>query len=80
MRLALHKKYVHFIKELCYLSATLFVDVCFKRSVGTCIALHIALQQLQNHSNKLTNRGIPPTSSIVWNLAEEIKGAKVGKN
>lgn len=30
--------------------------------------------------NKLTDRGMPPTSHIVRNLAEEIKGAKVGKN
>jgi hypothetical protein len=32
------------------------------------------------HINKLTDRGMPPTSSIVRNLAEEIRGAKVGKN
>jgi hypothetical protein len=32
------------------------------------------------HINKLTDRGMPPTSSIVQNLAEEIRGAKVGKN
>ena len=32
------------------------------------------------HINKLTDRGMPPTSSIVKNLAEEIRGAKVGKN
>jgi hypothetical protein len=32
------------------------------------------------HINKLTDRGMPPTSHIVRNLAEEIKGAKVGKN
>ena len=30
--------------------------------------------------NKLTDRGMPLTSSIVQNLAEEIKGAKVEKN
>lgn len=32
------------------------------------------------HINKLSDRGMPLTSSIVQNLAEEIKGAKVGKN
>lgn len=32
------------------------------------------------HINKLTDRGMPLTSSIVQNLAEEIRGAKVGKN
>jgi hypothetical protein len=30
--------------------------------------------------NDLTNRGMPPTSQIVKNLAEEIRGAGVGKN
>jgi hypothetical protein len=30
--------------------------------------------------NDLTDRGLPPTSSIVRNLAEEIRGAGVGKN
>jgi hypothetical protein len=30
--------------------------------------------------NKLTNRGLPPTSQIVRNLAEEIRGEPVGKN
>ncbi|KAF4627253.1 hypothetical protein G7Y89_g10904 [Cudoniella acicularis] len=30
--------------------------------------------------NSLTDRGMPPTSHIVKNLAEEIKGASVGKN
>lgn len=30
--------------------------------------------------NTLTDRGIPPTSSIVRSLAEEIRGAPVGKN
>jgi uncharacterized protein YoaH (UPF0181 family) len=30
--------------------------------------------------NKLTNRGIPPTSSIVKILIEEIKGREVSKN
>ena len=32
------------------------------------------------HVNKLTNRGIPPTSQMVKNLAEEIAGCPVGKN
>jgi hypothetical protein len=32
------------------------------------------------HINMLTDRGMPPTSSIVQNLAEEIRGAKVAKN
>jgi Tc5 transposase DNA-binding domain len=30
--------------------------------------------------NKLTDRRMPPTSAIVKNLAEEIRGAPVGKN
>jgi len=30
--------------------------------------------------NKLTDRRIPPTASIVKNLAEEIRGQAVGKN
>lgn len=30
--------------------------------------------------NKLTDRGIPSTSRIVQNLAEEIRGKEVGKN
>jgi hypothetical protein len=30
--------------------------------------------------NHLTDRGMPPTSHIVKNLAEEIRGAEVGKN
>jgi hypothetical protein len=30
--------------------------------------------------NRLTDRGMPPTSAIVKNLAEEIRGCAVGKN
>jgi Tc5 transposase DNA-binding domain len=30
--------------------------------------------------NDLTDRGMPPTSQIVRNLAEEIRGQRVGKN
>jgi hypothetical protein len=30
--------------------------------------------------NHLTDRGMPPTSYIIKNLAEEIRGAEVGKN
>ena len=30
--------------------------------------------------NRHTNRGLPPTNSIVKNLAEEIIGRRVGKN
>jgi hypothetical protein len=30
--------------------------------------------------NDLTDRGMPPTSQIVKNLAEEIRGERVGKN
>jgi hypothetical protein len=30
--------------------------------------------------NKLTDRGLPPTSHIVRNLAEEIRGEYIGKN
>ena len=32
------------------------------------------------HINSLTNRGMPPTSSIVRNLIKEIRGRSVGKN
>ena len=35
---------------------------------------------LIRHINHLTDRGMPPTSSIVKNLAEEIRGREVGKN
>jgi hypothetical protein len=35
---------------------------------------------LIGHINKLTDRGMPLTSYIVKNLAEEIRGCKVGKN
>jgi len=37
-------------------------------------------KQLISHINMLTNRGLPPTSSIVRNLAEEIIERPVGKN
>jgi flagellar motor protein MotB len=37
-------------------------------------------EQLISHINMLTNRGLPPTSSIVRNLAEEIIERPVGKN
>jgi hypothetical protein len=30
--------------------------------------------------NKLTDHGMPPTSAVVWNLAEEIRGCSVRKN
>jgi hypothetical protein len=30
--------------------------------------------------NKLTDRGMPPTSQIVENLAEEIRGVRINKN
>ena len=35
---------------------------------------------LIGHINKLTDRGIPPTSQMVKNLAEEIAGCPIGKN
>jgi hypothetical protein len=35
---------------------------------------------LIGHINKLTDRGMLPTSHIVKNLAEEIRGREVGKN
>jgi hypothetical protein len=35
---------------------------------------------LIGHINKLTDRGMPPTSQVVHNLAEEIRGCEVGKN
>jgi len=37
-------------------------------------------EQLIRHINMLTNRGLPPTSSIVRNLAEEMINRPVGKN
>ena len=37
-------------------------------------------EMLVKHINKLTYRGIPPTSRIVRNLVEEIINAPVGKN
>ena len=43
----------------------------------------LSIQQeevLIRHINKLTDRGIPPTSRIVRNLAEEIINTSVGKN
>jgi hypothetical protein len=35
---------------------------------------------LISHINKLTDRGMPPTTQIVKNLAEEIRGSSVYKN
>jgi hypothetical protein len=35
---------------------------------------------LISHINKLTDRGMPPTTQIVKNLAEEIRGRPVNKN
>ena len=37
-------------------------------------------ETLIKHINSLTNRGLPPTSRIVRNLAEEILEGPVGKN
>ena len=37
-------------------------------------------EQLILHINMLTNRGLPPTSSIVRNLAEEMIERPIGKN
>ncbi len=37
-------------------------------------------ETLIKHINSLTDRGLPPTSRIVRNLAEEIIGGSVGKN
>ena len=37
-------------------------------------------EALIKHINSLTDRGIPPTSRIVRNLAEEMIGGPVGKN
>jgi hypothetical protein len=37
-------------------------------------------ETLISRINKLTDRGLPPTSQIVRNLAEEIRGEPVGKN
>ena|SRR5439155_19339536 len=35
---------------------------------------------LINHINRLTKQGIPPTSQMVKNFAEEIIGHNIGKN
>ena len=37
-------------------------------------------EELIGHINRLTDRGMPPISQIVRNLAVEIRGCKVGKN
>jgi hypothetical protein len=37
-------------------------------------------ETLISRINKLTDRGLPPISQIVRNLAEEIRGELVGKN
>ena len=37
-------------------------------------------ETLIEHINRLTDRGLPPTSQIVRNLAEEMIGGPVGKN
>ena len=37
-------------------------------------------QVLIKQINTLTNKGMPPTSPIIKNLAEEIRGRGVGKN
>ena len=37
-------------------------------------------EQLISQINRLTDRGIPPTTQMVKNLAEEIIGYSVGKN
>ena len=47
------------------------------------IRQRLSLEQeetLIKHINKLSDRGLPPTSHIVKNLAEEIIGSKIGKN
>jgi hypothetical protein len=41
---------------------------------------HVQEETLIRHINKLTDRGIPPTSQMVKNIAEEIAGLSVGKN
>ena len=37
-------------------------------------------ETLISRINKLTDRGLPPTTQIIRNLAEEIRGEPVGKN
>ena len=44
-----------------------------------CLTL-VQEEALITHINSLTDRGIPPTSRIVRNLAEEMIGKPVGKN
>ena len=44
-----------------------------------CLTL-VQNEVLTQHINSLTDRGIPPTSRIVRNLAEEMIKAPVGKN
>ena len=63
-----------------------------KRFLGERVSIHAAASKyrqrltfvqeetLIKHINSLTDRGLPPTSRIVRNLAEEIIGGPVGKN
>ena len=37
-------------------------------------------EELIKHINMLTDRGLPPTSAMVQNIAEEMIGRAVGKN
>jgi ATP-dependent protease Clp ATPase subunit len=58
--------------------------ICVSRSEATSI-YHRLLTNTQEEAlieqiNKLTARGLPPTSQIVKNLAEEIIGREVNKN
>src|SRR4051812_36521532 len=41
---------------------------------------HAQEKVLIDRINYLTDRGLPPTSSIIKSLAEEIRGSAVGKN
>ena len=63
-----------------------------KRFLGQRLSVHAAASKyrqrltfvqeetLIKHINSLTDRGMPPTSRIVRNLAEEMIGGPVGKN
>ena len=51
----------------------------YKNAAGGLVILPYQHSRI-SYINKLTNRGMAPTRQTVKNLAEEIKGAKVGKN
>src|SRR5436305_7849870 len=43
-------------------------------------ARNLQEEALIKHANKLTDRGIPPTTQILKNIAEELAKVKIGHN